>query len=164
MSPATTASYPLLLYATFWYPHIPESNLRSPAADRLVAPVIYVLALGPTLIMGVGLVRTGSRLWSIAVGPPLSSGELERRAVQGLAAALVLASLLLVVATGVRSETWSVFQGRSLFPAFAGFLALLSLGLEALPPPARRAARAILTLLYAAFLLYFTLLWVAPGA
>ncbi len=163
VGPATTSSYPLLTYATFWYPHIPETNLRSATADRLVAPVIYVLALGPTLTMGIGLIRLVSRRRFAVAGPPLSTVERERRSLQGVSAALLLASLALVVFTGYRSEVWSVFQGRNLFPATAGLLALLALGLEALPQRVRQATHAILGLLYASFVFYFALLWLAPG-
>ena len=52
MRPRNTVSYPLLMYATFWYPHIPHSwmFLANLSDYRFLGSVIYLFGLVPTLI------------------------------------------------------------------------------------------------------------------
>ena len=64
VSPKTEGAYPLLLYGTFWYQHIPESNflVSSSAPFYYLGSVIYVFALVPSLVFVFGLFLLARRL------------------------------------------------------------------------------------------------------
>jgi hypothetical protein len=157
LTDATRQAYPLLLYATLWYPHIPESNLRSPGADRVLAPVIYGLAIVPTVALGVGLCRLVAGSRRLRAFRTLPTPEFRSAALSLLCVALLLTNLGLVIAAGLRHHVWSVFQARLLFPALFPLLLVLGAGLQPVWRfPAGRVVVAIsLSLLFATFLAYY---------
>lgn len=131
-APVTTGSYPLLLYGTFWYQHIPESNFRGAAIKPFsyIGSAIYLVALVPTATFILGLLRLLQRL-------PLfvrmfDREEQDDRRIMGVyvAAMLLGANTALIVSTLVRYHVWSLMQGRYLFPSFAGLLSIFAVGVE----------------------------------
>ena len=68
VSRRTDGAYPLLLYGTFWYPHIPESNFRVSrhAPFYYVGSAIYLLAVIPSVFFLAGLFELAKRLWRVA--------------------------------------------------------------------------------------------------
>jgi len=150
-SEATRHSYPLMLYGTFWYQYIPESNFRGcrSATLRPLGSLIYLLGLAPTALTACGLIlcfRDACR------------GRGDPAAVAGiLAIALLLANLGLLLAAELRYDVWSIMQARLLFPSIFGFVVPLTRGLEwaARWPPARAASTAALGTLHLLFLAYF---------
>jgi 4-amino-4-deoxy-L-arabinose transferase-like glycosyltransferase len=119
LSSATRHSYPLLLYGTFWYSHIRESNFQSPASAAYVAPFIYLFAIVPTLLMLIGW-------WRIIASRTAD----EERIFCITCAALLAFNLAIVIAAGVKYDVWSCFQGRMLFPSMFPIILALAAGLE----------------------------------
>ncbi len=130
---ATTGSYPVLLYGTFWYPHIPDEgsfNHGQRTNLRYVGSVTYVMALLPGLLFFAGL---GKLLWGM---PALlrtfdASREEDLRKLARTVCALTIAiGILLLDVTAMRHHEWSIFQGRFLFPWFFGGAVAFSAGVE----------------------------------
>jgi 4-amino-4-deoxy-L-arabinose transferase-like glycosyltransferase len=151
---STRHSYFLLLYGTFWYQYIPESNLEgNKTAFRYLGSVIYLLALAPTLMMILGVYALGRKLKAA-----WRKRSLEGETLQQLFSVLVLgATLGLVVSIGIRTDVWSCFQSRLVFPAFWGLVVLFSSGLDIIERHRRLASAVhlILRVLFICFGLYF---------
>ena len=152
-------SIPLLLYGTFWWALIRESNFEH-TRELLGAAVpraIYVLALVPSLLLCLGGAAGLWRLrrpWRDLAAP---EERFRERAVE-LAALLALAGqLALVLAWGFKHDAWSFFQARLAFAAFLSLALLLARGFDALARrPALARAGALATLaLHAAFAVYY---------
>ncbi len=169
ISPRTESAYPLLLYGTFWYQHIPESNFevsRFPPYYYL-GSAIYLLAVIPSAAFLVGLFELAKRIPRLAVelkqnvlgfnvAPRSSARHPSRRASHGdsvgpgdqhllVAAAAVsflFGNLTLILAVAAKSHVWSVMQSRLLFPSFAGML--LPFGEGVTPFAKSRSASALL--------------------
>jgi hypothetical protein len=120
-----TFSYPLLFYATFWYPHIPDSSFRGNVYGYAwVGSLIYALAVVPTLIFLIGLLRG---IWmSLKSGSP-------RDQLIAFAIAMLLSNFAIVMAAGIKYDLWSCFQSRLCFQSFLPMMMLFSLGMETLP-------------------------------
>ena len=126
---------------TFWYEYLPMSNLVE--ARRwpyyFTGSAVLVAAAAPTLVMLVGimagLVSLPRRL--IACGVPSRPERI--RIARGIAIAVWLAVLLLMIAQESRTHVWSIMHARLLLPALVGGLAALRVGWTAL----RRAAPAL---------------------
>lgn len=151
-------SIPLLLYGTFWWSLIDESNFdhtRALAAGA-IPRAIYVLALVPTLLMLAGAVRA---LWLVCLPRELDAAEepfRERALVLGALLALA-GQIALVLSWGFKHDAWSFFQSRLAFAAFLSVALLLGWGFDALagkPKLARTAAWSVLCL-HAAFAAYY---------
>jgi hypothetical protein len=122
-----TFSYPLLFYATFWYPHIPDSSYRANINGYAwVGSLIYALAIVPTLIFLIGLARG---TWISAT----SGLHSPRDRLVACAIAMLLANFLVVLAAGIKYDIWSCFQSRLCFQSFLPMMMLFSLGMEILP-------------------------------
>ncbi|MDI6741845.1 MAG: glycosyltransferase family 39 protein, partial [Smithella sp.] len=66
VSSSTLHSLPLLFYGTFWYEYIPESSFRGNLTNlSKVGSLIYVIALIPTMLIFLGLMRILSSLPSL---------------------------------------------------------------------------------------------------
>jgi len=129
-SPVTEGSYPVLLYGTFWYQHIRESNLirLSASRTRYVAGTIYVLALVPTFLFlrGLGkLVRDLPRLVRHFDGARL---EDLRGLMRSTAAMILVLGAVMIWITAWRYHEWSAMQGRLLFPWMFGGVAVFAAG------------------------------------
>jgi hypothetical protein len=130
----TLHSYPLLLYSTFWYSYIPESNYQALRTDsRILARLTAGAALLPTLLMIAGALAASARcLRSLRLPSKLPEEVFVARTREALAVLLFLSNLAIVVAAGVKFDAWSCFQGRLLFPSLAAILLFLGWGLEAI--------------------------------
>ena len=133
LSPATEGAYPLLLYGTFWYQHIPESNLLGSrrAPFNYLGSAIYVLALVPTAIFFYGLLILLKRLPRFLGGFDPSLEECRRLLVSYVAVFCFLGNLALIGDVVLKYHVWSVMQGRLLFPSFTGMLVPFGVGIAA---------------------------------
>lgn len=149
VTPATVHSYPLMLYASFWYAFIPESSFRGNVTfpyDR-IGSALYLFALVPTALILIGAWRIACRA---------REGD-ERAVFEATTLAVLALNFALVLFTGIRSDVWSVFQGRLLFPSYAAILLALAAGYDA---AARRGVslrfiRGAMGVVVALFIIYF---------
>ena len=168
ISAATVHSYPLMIYGSFWYALVPESTFLS----NLIAPfnrlgsLIYLVALVPTLLTFIGAGRIGiatlRHLGGNAGAGDFAEGT--RTVYESFCLMTLLLNLFLIIFVGWRSDVWSVFQGRLLFPSYCAVLLSLNCGLE-------RAAgsrllnplvQGLLSVLIGLFLAYFAVeFWLA---
>jgi 4-amino-4-deoxy-L-arabinose transferase-like glycosyltransferase len=168
ISISSAHSYPLMLYGSFWYPLIPESTFHG----NLIAPInrlgslIYIVALCPTLLTGVGAVQmamAAARFGSEAT--PIPSADNGDRAVyEGSLLLTLVLNLVLILIVGWRSDVWSVFQGRLLFPSYFVFLLAFNRGMEWAQSsrPMMIATRSLMISLLVLFLTYFVAeIWLA---
>jgi hypothetical protein len=138
------SAYPTLLYATFWYSYIPESNFRAVRARvPALAGAIAGGALLPTTVILIGVAIGAYRCR--ALGRPGELSEDGFRELAGGAALLLgfLGNLSIVLAAGVKYRAWSCFQGRLLFPSILAIAIFLGWGLDLISLRLPRAARAV---------------------
>lgn len=123
LDPRKPSSYPLLLYGTFWYPHIPESNFAvlRPRFNYL-GSVIYVFALLPTAVFFIGLFRSLKGLPRFFASPKLRRKEDQHLLVSFVSVFCLFGNLVLLVVVTLKYHVWSVMTARLLFPAFCGLL------------------------------------------
>ena len=131
-NPTISGSYPLLLYGTFWYQLIPESNFKGdeykPAS--YLGSAIYLIALVPTACFALGFLSLLLRLPSFIKAFDRSSENDRRMMGVYVAAALLAANAAVIVLAVARYHVWSLMQGRYLFPSIAGLLVVFSAGVE----------------------------------
>jgi hypothetical protein len=170
VSPTTDGSYPVMLYGTFWYQHIPESNLvfLSQPKYRYLGSAIFLIALIPTWFFLTGLGKLALGLSALLQNFDASGeDDLDRLTISVLAAILVSA-IALLCAAGWQYRDWSIFQGRFLFPWFFVGLAAFSAGVPVSSHGATaRILRAGMAILAGLFVLYLTaefarVLWPGP--
>ena len=132
--PGRPTSYPLMLYATFWYAHLGDSSFRGNVSGYdAVGRATYALAVAPTLAFLLGCAAAIVRL------PSAWRGRAPADVALAAALALFVANLVVIVAAGVRFDVWEAFQGRLLFPSIGPMAVLFLLGTRRLPTV--RAAR-----------------------
>jgi hypothetical protein len=131
-SATTVSSYPLVLYGTFWYQHIPESNFRASQKRPFyyLGPLIYLVALVPTGLFLIGLAALMRPLPAFISRFSPQVSEDRRMLSVYVAIALVLSNFALVLATLIQYHVWALAQGRYLFPSLAGGLAAFGVGVE----------------------------------
>lgn len=137
-SPATQSAYPLMLYGTFWYQHVPESNFVGSTHRPFtwMAVGIYLFALLPTTAFLGGLfalMKQGPSLARLRIDDEVQAGVVTTYAT----AALLLANLAIMLTAVGKYHVWSIMQGRLLFPSCFGMLAVMSVGIERLEHSAR---------------------------
>jgi len=153
---ATRHSYFLILYGSFWYQYIFESNLMgNKTVFQYFGSVIYCLALVPTLVFFVGVYALFKK--SVAA---VRNRKLENSFIQRLFSVLVFfATLSLIIYIGIRTDVWSCFQSRLAFPAFWGVVVLFSSGLEIIEWRQKMASVVywLFNVLFVCFVLYFVI-------
>jgi hypothetical protein len=157
-TPTTAGSYPLLLYGTFWYPHIQESNFAvSRTHFNYLGSVIYVFALLPTAMFFIGLFLLLKGLPRFFARFELSQKEDQHLLVSFFAVFCLFGNLALLVAVTLKYHVWSVMTGRLLFPAFCGLLVPFGVGarMVARRKAADVALRLVMMTLAGCFGLYF---------
>ena len=159
VSPKTEGAYPLLLYGTFWYQHIPESNFLGSGSYPFyyLGSVIYVLALASSLVFVFGLFLLAKRLPRFVATCDLSQEE-DQRFLTGFVAVLFLfGNLALILAVALKYHVWTLMQGRLLFPSFCGLLAPFGVGVSALADKrlTGTVVKVAMVALVACFCLYF---------
>ncbi len=148
LQPRHPFSYPLLMYGTFWYPHIPDSTFRASVRGYdWVGSVIYAVAIVPTLVFLIGLLtplpRTRGRGWVRGLlvsrqegkdpSPRLSPEYGGEKLVAWSAASLLLFSnLAVVLAAGIKFDAWSCFQSRLCFQSLGPAMLLFAIGMKRL--------------------------------
>jgi 4-amino-4-deoxy-L-arabinose transferase-like glycosyltransferase len=142
VTPLTEGSYPLLLYGTFWFQHIPESNFEvsSYVPYDYLGSVIFVLALVPSVVFFFGLFLLAQCLPRFLARSDLSQPDDQRTLVALVAVAFLFGNIALLIAVALKSHVWSVMQGRLLFPSFAGLLLPFGIGVSALATNRRASA------------------------
>jgi hypothetical protein len=156
----TAGSYPLVLYGTFWYPHIVESNFAVPRPSfNYLGSVIYVLALLPTAIFFIGLFLLLKALPSFFARFDLLRKEDQHLLVSFVSVFCLFGNLALLVVVTLKYHVWSVTTGRLLFPSFCGLLVPFGVGTRAVTQ--RKAADAALKLVMMALALCFGLYFAA---
>jgi len=167
-SPSTGGAYPVLLYGTFWYQHIPESNFTGNAYPRTrhIGVAIYALAAAPSAVFFLGLI-------ALAAGLPRflknfrRHPDAARRLTVYLAAAVWLTCLASLFITVAKYHWWPIMQGRYLFIAMIGGCGIFAAGVEMAERwrPAAVVLEAAMLALACLFLLYFSteysLVWLA---
>ena len=125
ISTATVHPYPLMLYGSFWYAFIPDLTFRgNQTSFSILGGMIYLAALVPSLLIGAGAVRV-IRLIAGGYARALRRPRRFKWLLFNATALLIpLMNLLLVLIMGYRSDAWSVFQGRLLFPSYFGLIVL----------------------------------------
>jgi 4-amino-4-deoxy-L-arabinose transferase-like glycosyltransferase len=131
-SATTGGSYPVVLYASFWYQFIPESNWDGNLHRHLqyLGSAIYALALIPTAFFLVGLVVLGVRLPEFGQGFDPARPEDQRLLTLYVAVAGLLTVLVMMLFALTKYHVWSIMQGRFLFPVLFGGLAAFAVGVE----------------------------------
>lgn len=134
LSPATEDAYPLLLYGTFWYQDIPESNFvgNRRAPFNYLGSAIYVFALVPTAIFFYGLLISLKRLPRFFAGFDPSLVGCRRSLVSYVSVFCFLGNLALIGDVVLKYHVWSLMQGRLLFPSFVGMLVPFGVGIAAI--------------------------------
>jgi len=133
-SPATEGAYPLVLFGTFWYQYIPDSNFTGArhAPFYYLGSLIYCFALVPVGVFILGLFRllkNAPRL--IARFLPSRNGD-ERALVSLVCVFFMLGNLALILSVAAKYHVWSVMAGRLLFPSFCGLVVAFGSGADAL--------------------------------
>ena len=129
MDSSTLHSIPLLLYGTFWYQYIPESNFHGNAVPVLRHLGRYMNAVGflPTCLCIIG------GLMFLYRSLPSACSRLSTVSRQGwlrAAAPLVFAgNLAMLLGSFFQFDAWSILQARSLFPTLLGGFVLADIAL-----------------------------------
>ena len=130
VSLATDGSYPLLLYGSFWYQHIPESNWRGNLNRRLryLGPMIYLVALVPTAFFFAGLAAL-ARGFPALIRRFDGNQPADQRLLTVYVAVVTLLTLLAMMVLAMNKyHVWSIMQARFLFPVLFGGLGAFSTG------------------------------------
>jgi hypothetical protein len=137
---ATTSAYPVLLYGTFWYPHIPDGSFSHGAKGslRYVGSAVFLLALLPSVLFFAGLGKLLYGLPRVMRSFDASQQEDRRELAQCLFALTIAIGTLLLNAVAIEHHVWSIFQGRLLFPWFFGGAVAFSEGNDMLMKGPRR--------------------------
>jgi hypothetical protein len=130
----TIHSVPLLLYGTFWYGYIPESNFMATRyfPFNLLPRAIIVLGLVPTLLIAAGLVAYLHTFQPFRRLPTASGAELADSLKATALTLFLLGNFGLVVLWGLINDAWSFFQGRLIFPSILSIALALGWGYQAL--------------------------------
>ena len=158
----TSGAYPLLLYASFWYSHVHESNFnvshRRPFA--YIGSAIYLVALVPTLAAAAGGLMLLRRAWKGRATRAGAGSHPHTDLGSASLFVLLVATLAFLVGTVLQHHVRSIMQGRLLFPALAGFLVAFAVGSDGLRRRYPRAGRIFpmsTTVLLLLFCVYFGL-------
>ena len=159
VSDMTLHSLPMLLYGTFWYQYIPESNFQGNLTKfKYLGSSIYILALLPSFLCFVGFLKLLALTRSALFGKKNNNLHPKLAYYQIACFLMLLANLLGVVLVGLRYNVWSCFQSRLLFPSFFVIVMLFASGLsyveynnEAL----KNTVYALLNILFILFIGYF---------
>ncbi len=130
VSDETRHSYPLLLYATFWYQYVSENNFSgNKSGYGWVGSLIYIVALVPTGLMLVGGWRALAGARSLLRAGTLADPGYRQALWEASCLLLLVTHFSLVILLGVKYDVWSCFQSRLVFGAFVPFLVLMGSGL-----------------------------------
>jgi hypothetical protein len=131
VSDETKHSYPLMMYATFWYQFIPESNFMGNLTKfKYLGSIIYLFALLPTILLIIGFFRIlamGRRLFRYKT----LSQDLFDSMIYRLSLLLIfLTTFIMIIYIGMKYDVWSCFQSRLFYAAYFAILLFLNSGIE----------------------------------
>jgi hypothetical protein len=159
-SPVTKGAYPVLLYGTFWYQHIPESNFRGNTYARTsyLGVAIYAVAAVLVVVFFLGLLALGIRALSIVKTVRGARMQAARLLSTYVAAAVWLTTTASVFLTVAKYHSWPVMQGRYLFIAMIGGCGIFAAGVEIVEGwrPAAIALESAMVVLMCLFGLYLS--------
>jgi 4-amino-4-deoxy-L-arabinose transferase-like glycosyltransferase len=159
ISTHTAHSYPLLLYGTFWYQYIFESNFKAnTTVFKNLGSYIYTLALLPTLLFLTGFLRILFSIRSAVSRKEPNALLLNNTTYEVISLFLLLSNSLVIIFIGVRYDIWSAFQSRYLFPSLFSIIILFNSGLDYVRrrySNAEKVVYPLLNCLYFLFILYF---------
>lgn len=119
--------YPVLFYASFWYPHTRESSFAQLTPSRILGSLTYLFAPVPTAAFLAGLGVFLAQLWRSGRNlPGLDAGTLTAYA----AAAILLCNIALLLSVEAKYHVWSIIQGRLVFSSMFGGVAVFSEGVR----------------------------------
>lgn len=156
--PPVLSAYPLVLYGTFWYTFIQDSNFAvSRASFNRLGSIVYIFALIPTAVFGVGLWLVLKELPRLLAHFDLSRKEDKLLLLSAVGAFCLLGNLALLVVVTMKYHVWSVMTGRLLFPSFCGALLPFAVGVRAVAAhkAATTALNVAMAILVACLALYF---------
>lgn len=119
--------YPVLFYASFWYPNIRDSSFAIKTPLRSLGSLIYLFAPLPTAVFLVGLWVFLSELWRLWRKRSLPDPDSLTLYAAG---AILLCNVALLLDTEVKYHVWSIIQSRLLFPSFFGSLVIFAEGVR----------------------------------
>jgi len=156
----TKKSYPLVMYGTFWYQYISESNFRGNLGEfRYIGSMVYLLAVLPTSVFLLGFFRILYSARLLSNYKELDETLFDRIAFEVTSLLLLFTNLLMVVYVGLKYDIWFAFQSRYLFTCFFAIMLMLYSGLDYLRKTPRFVQRCVyfdLMFLYLSFILYFS--------
>ena len=128
----TVPGFPALLYATFFYQYISESNFTENlhVPFKFLGSLIYAVGLLPTVVFLIGLGWLGKNL-----SPFIKTFD-SRNAVECaelcvyVAVGLLLSNVALLFAAVLKYHVWSIVQARLLFPSMMGIIGAFGAGVE----------------------------------
>ena len=158
----TKHSVPLLLYGTFWYSYIRESNFNATRDYPLtIFPrAMYLVGMLPTILI---LLGAGTCIWQNRSPMKIFKSpntEFNMRLKEGVIILFLLCNLALVLTWGLRHDAWSFFQGRLLFPSFFSIAILFGWGFQTISrwrPSLLPALNFSLLFVYSVLLSYFVI-------
>jgi 4-amino-4-deoxy-L-arabinose transferase-like glycosyltransferase len=161
LSNSTRHSYPLMLYGSFWYQYIEESNFKLAKTDyKYLGSWIYILALLPTLLFFIGFLKVLYSSKDVFGHKKTDWLQLNKSTYEAISLFLLLSSLLIIVFLGAKYDVWSAFQSRYLFPCFFAIIILFNSGLGYTRRKcaiAQKIVYSLLNSLYLLFILYFSI-------
>jgi 4-amino-4-deoxy-L-arabinose transferase-like glycosyltransferase len=150
VSDQTKHSYPLMLYGTFWYQYIWESNfIGNSNIFKYIGSLIYILAINPTIIILAGLLMMGRNAFKLFGYERLSTGEFYRFCLEAFALFLLVANISFIFYAGIKYDAWIFFQSRYFFLSFFAVVLAFNAGLDL-----ARTSR-LVSLLFALLLVVF---------
>jgi hypothetical protein len=152
---SNTPSYPLLFYATLWYPHVPESSFQGNVRGyQWVGSILYATAIVATVIFLIGCAGGIVTAWR-AMMP--RAGIESRQLVMLLAALLLGSNFVVVMAAGIKYDAYSCFQSRLCFQSIVPGLMFFGTGTKVFKGPEwiTKVVRALCWLTIVTCLLYF---------
>ena len=119
--------YPVLFYASFWYPHLRDSSFAWKTPIRTPGSLTYIFASVPTSAFLAGLAVFLAQLWKLWRNP----SRLDSDALMLYAAGVILLSnTALLLGAVAKYHVWSIVQSRLLFPSIFGGFAIFSEGVR----------------------------------
>jgi hypothetical protein len=159
LSDHTRRSYPLMLYGSFWYQYLPESNFKANLTPAgYLGSVIYLFALLPTLLLLIGFLKIVYSLKKLSIIWAQDKTFHGTVFYEAVSLFLLLSNLFVIIFLAFKYDVYSVFQGRFLFPSFFSFIILLNAGLSYVQenhPAWQKIIYPLLSCLYLLFILYF---------
>lgn len=121
----------LMLYGTFWYQFIPESNfMGNLTIFKYLGSLIYLFAFLPTFLMLIGFLRILYFSRYLINFKNLAIDKFNSLVYYLSILFIFLINLIMVVYIGIKYDVWSCFQSRLLYASFFAFIIFFYQGFE----------------------------------